>query len=58
VLGQDLERGRRRRETQPGGPGHLGAAGLYHPLEHLEDDGLLIVVSRASYGDGLAASLR
>jgi hypothetical protein len=53
-----LERGRHRRETQPGGPGHLGAAGLHHPLEHLEDDGLLIVVSRASYGDGLAASLR
>ena len=29
-----------------------------HPLERLEDDGLLIVVYRASYGDGLAASLR
>jgi len=37
VLGQDPQRGRRRRRAQPGRPGHLGAARL-GAVEHLVDE--------------------
>src|SRR5207244_3379331 len=37
VLGQDPQRGRRRRGAQPGRPGHLGAAGL-SAVEYLMDE--------------------